>query len=202
MSARFFLKIQIMSKILAFSGSSRKNSYNSQLVKIAAAGASSAGASVTVIDLADFPMPIYEQDLETAQGLPDNARKFKQLLIEHDGLLIASPEYNSAFSPLLKNVLDWASRTESPDEKPMLAYQGKYCAIMAASPGGLGGMRGLVFLRMLMGNLGVTVLPAQQAVGSVFKAFDADGSLLDKKQDLAVRALGSQLHEVLQRMGR
>lgn len=140
-----------MAKILAFSGSARENSYNQKLVKIAALGASKVGAEVTVINLADYPLPLYNADLEKEQGLPENAKKLKQLMLEHDGLLIASPEYNSAFSALLKNTIDWMSRAESSDEssdeKPLAAYQGKVAAIMAASPGALGGIRGLVFLR-------------------------------------------------------
>jgi len=182
-----------MTKILAFSGSSRKGSYNQKMVEIAASGAKNAGAEVTVIDLADYPMPIFNQDLEAKQGMPDNALAFKQRLIEHDGFLIASPEYNSAFSPLLKNVIDWASRATTENEPPLLAYQGKTAAIMAASPGALGGIRGLVFLRMLLGNMGVTILPEQQALRQAFKAFNDDGSLIDNKQQQAIMSLGEKL---------
>ncbi len=102
-----------MIKVLAFAGSSRQESFNKKLVRIAAAGAEGAGARVTVIDLADYPMSLFNQDLEAGEGMPEAARAFKQLLIEHDGFLIASPEYNGAFSPLLKNALDWASRAEA-----------------------------------------------------------------------------------------
>jgi len=186
-----------MIKILAFAGSSRKGSVNKKLVKIAATAAENAGAIVTVIDLADYPMPIFNQDLEAEQGMPEKARAFKQLLIDHDGFLIASPEYNSAFSPLLKNVIDWASRAESKDEPPLQAYKGKYVSIMAASPGALGGLRGLVFLRMLLGNIGVTVLAEQQAIAQAFKAFSDDGGLVDKTQQLAVERLGINLVKIL-----
>ena len=182
-----------MAKILAFAGSARKDSFNKKLVAIAAEGAKQAGAEVTVIDLADYPMPIFDQDLEAEQGMPDTAKAFKQLLVDHDGLLIASPEYNSAFSPLLKNVIDWASRATEENEPPLLAYRGKYAAIMATSPGGLGGMRGLVFLRMLLGNLGITVLPDQQAVPSAFQAFTDNGSLQDEKLQARVMSLGESL---------
>jgi chromate reductase len=156
---------------------------------------------VTVINMADFRMPVYEQDLEAEQGMPENARAFKKLLTEHDAFLIASPEYNSAFRPMLVNALDWASRAEAADEVPLIAYQAKYCAVMSASPGGLGGMRGLVFLRMFLrmflGNLGLTVLPEHQALGSAFKAFDADGGLIDKKQEQAIMHLGGKLAKTL-----
>lgn len=185
-----------MTKILAFAGSARKDSFNKKLVKIAARGAVEAGADVTVIDLADFPMPLFDQDLEAAEGMPKAAGEFKRLMIDHDGLLIASPEYNSAFSPLLKNVIDWASRSESDDEPSLLAYQGKVAAIMAASPGGLGGIRGLVFLRMLLGNLDVMVLPQQIAIRQAFKAFDDSGSLIDEKQNKTVQDIGRTLVRV------
>jgi NAD(P)H-dependent FMN reductase len=185
-----------MAKILAFSGSARTDSYNQKLVKIAAVGAEQAGAEVTVINLADFPMPIFNQDTEAAEGIPESARQFKQLLIEHDGFLLASPEYNSAFSPLLKNAIDWASR-KAVDEPPLLAYRGKLAVIMAASPGALGGLRGLVFLRMLLGNIGVTVLPDQYALAQAAQAFDNDGGLLNESARNTVINLGSVLAKTL-----
>lgn len=180
-------------RILAFAGSSRRDSFNKRLLKIAASGAEAAGADVTRIDLADYPMPLFNQDLESEQGIPENALKFKRHLIDHDGFIIASPEYNSAFSPLLKNVIDWASRAESDDEPPLMAFQGKTAVILAASPGALGGLRGLVFLRMLLANIGVTVLPDQQAIPQAFKAFNEDGSLVDERKQQSVLALGRKL---------
>jgi len=188
-----------MPKILAFSGSARKNSFNQRLVKIAAQGAEQAGAEVTVINLADFPMPIFNQDDEAEHGIPDAARAFKNLLIEHDGFLIASPEYNSAFSPLLKNAIDWASRREG-DEAPLLAYRGKVAAIMAASPGALGGLRGLVFLRLLLSNIGVTVLPEQQAIVQADKALHPDGYLNDAQLQAAVLNLGAKLADATRKL--
>jgi len=189
-----------MTKILAFAGSARKESFNKKLVNIAAVGAKEAGAEVTVIDLADFDMPLFNQDLEADKGLPDNAQKFKRLLIEHDGFLIASPEYNSAFSPLLKNAIDWASRAQSDDEPSLIAYRGKYAAVMAASPGGLGGMRGLVFLRMLLGNIGVTVIPEQQAISQALNAFDESGNLIDEGKQAAIINIGARLANVLKKL--
>ncbi len=180
-------------RILAFAGSSRKDSFNKKLLAIAVLGAEEAGADVTLIDLADYPMPLFNQDLEDEEGMPENARKFKKLLIDHDAFIIASPEYNSAFSPLLKNVIDWASRAESDNEPPLAAYQGKMAAILAASPGALGGLRGLVFLRMLLANIGVTVLPEQQAIPQAFNAFNEDGSLVDERKQNAVMSLGQKL---------
>lgn len=189
-----------MPKTLAFAGSSRKGSFNQKLVNIAASGAKKAGAEVTVIDLADYPMPIFNQDLELSRGMPEKAREFKNLLIAHDGFLIASPEYNGALSPLLKNVIDWASRSESEDEPSLAAYRGKVVAIMSASPGGLGGLRGLVFLRMLLGDLGMIVLPKQQAIAHAFDAFTPDGTLVNEKQQESVLKLGIELTQTLRRL--
>ena len=182
-----------MAKILAFAGSSRKESFNKKLVRIAAMGAAEAGASVTVIDLADYPMPLFDQDLEAKDGMPENAHKFKKILKEHDAIMIASPEYNSAFSPLLKNAIDWAKRVESKDEPPLVAYKEKVAVIMSASPGALGGSRGLVFLRMLLANLGVIVLPEHSVIPEAYKAFNEDGSLRDERNQKSVRELGRKL---------
>ncbi len=189
-----------MTKILAFAGSSRKGSINKKLVQIAASAAEKEGAKVSVIDLIDYPMPLFNQDLETEQGMPEKAREFKNLLVTHDGFLIASPEYNSAFSPLLKNVIDWASRAESENEAPLLAYMGKTATIMSTSPGALGGLRGLVFLRMLLSNIGVTVLPEQQAIAHGYKAFSEQGDLLDGKQQQAIENLGANLVQVVNKL--
>jgi len=184
-----------MSKILAFSGSSRKESFNQKLVKISAAGAEKAGAEVKIVSLGDFQMPLFNQDFEAEYGMPEDARLLKTLLAESDGFLIASPEYNGAFSPLLKNAIDWASRSVE-GEPPMEIYKNKVAGIMAASPGALGGMRGLVFLRMLLNNLGVMVLPDQLTVPSAFKAFNEDGQLLDQAKQRAIESLGERLHQV------
>jgi NAD(P)H-dependent FMN reductase len=190
----------MMAKILAFAGSARKDSLNKKLLKIVAAGAEAAGADLTLVDLADFEMPLFNQDLETEAGMPDRAGEFKRLMIEHDGFLIASPEYNSAFSPLLKNTLDWASRAESEDEPPLVAFRGKTAGILATSPGGLGGIRGLVHLRMMLGNLGVIVMPEQQAVPNGFQAFNDEGSMSDEKLESSIRTLGGNLVQFTDRI--
>src|SRR5688572_18337049 len=129
-------------RILAFAGSLRKDSYNKKLLAIAVQGARDAGAEVTVVELVDYPLPLFDEDLERA-GTPENAKKLKQLFLEHDALLIASPEYNSSFTAITKNTIDWVSRS-SPGEPGLAAYRGKTAAIIAASPGALGGLRGLV----------------------------------------------------------
>jgi len=186
-------------KILAFAGSTREASYNKKLVKIAAEGAKAAGAEVTYIDLRDLPMPIYDEDLEAKEGIPENARKFKELLKAHQGLLIAAPEYNSSITAVLKNAIDWASRPESGE--PMLAaFTGKVAAIMSASPGGLGGLRGLIHVRSILSSINVLVLPEQKAISSAFQAFDEEGKLKDPKQQEAVEQLGSKVATLLAKL--
>lgn len=188
-------------KILAFAGSAREASFNKKLVKIAANGAKLAGADVTYLDLRDLPMPLFDQDLEEKEGLPDNVLKFKALLKEHQGFLIAAPEYNSSITPLLKNAIDWASRSE-PGE-PYLAltcFRGKIAAIMATSPGGLGGLRGLVHVRSILENIGVLVIPEQKAIPNAFQVFDEQGNLKDQEQQKAIEDIGRKLTEVVAKL--
>ncbi len=189
-----------MNKILAFSGSSRKDSFNKKMLNVAIVGAETAGAEVTVIDLADYPMPIYNGDLENNEGMPEHAQAFKKLLTEHDGLLIASPEYNSSFPALLKNAIDWASRSESPDETRLSAYQNKIAAIMCATPGGSGGMKALLFLRLQLEYLSMIVLPNQQSLSQAHQAFDDNGVLVDQKKVTAVKSVGADLANALLKM--
>ena len=186
-----------MSDILAFAGSTREGSYNRKLIRIAARGAAEAGADVNLVELIDYPMPIMNQDLEDRKGMPEKAGEFKKLMLQSRGLLISAPEYNSSLTPLLKNVLDWSSRSESPEEKILSAYRNKIAVIMSASPGRLGGMRGLVVLRMMLWNLGVTVLPATRSVSGANEAFAEDGSLKSGRQQKAVMRLGKILAEAV-----
>lgn len=164
-------------RILAFSGSARRESFNQRLVEFAATNARAAGAEVTVINLRDFPMPIMNQDIEREEGPPENATRLKTLFIEHDGLLLAAPEYNSSITPLLKNTLDWVSRRVG-DEPPMVAYRNKTAALLSASPGRLGGLRGLVHTRAILSTLGMLVMPGQASISSAAAAFDENGALL------------------------
>ncbi len=183
-------------RILAFAGSLRRDSFNKKLVSIAAQGAEKAGAEVTVLDLKDFPLPLFDQDLEAEQGMPDMAKKLKKFFIDHDGLLIASPEYNSSIPGVLKNAFDWVSRPE-PGESPLVAFQGKVATLMSASPGALGGLRALVHVRAILGNLGVVVLPGQVAVPKAHEAFQSNGALIDQEQQAAIAGLGQTLASFL-----
>lgn len=188
-----------MIKILAFAGSGRRDSVNKKVVNVAAAGAREAGAEVTFVQLEDFNMPLFTEDLEAEKGMDEGGQKFKELLMEHDGFLIASPEYNSSYSALFKNAIDWASR-KLDGEKPLEAYRGKVAGIMAASPGALGGMRVLVTLRMLMENLGTLVLPNQKAVGNAFNLFDEQGNITDEKMEKALKGIGAELVATLEKL--
>lgn len=183
-------------KILAFSGSARRHSYNQRLVEIAASGARNCGAAVTVVSLRDFPMPLFDEDLEQDRGLPEATLRLKKLFREHAGLLIACPEYNSSITPLLKNTLDWVSRP-APGEPPLISFRGKSAALLSGSPGTLGGLRGLVHVRAILGNIGVMVLPDQVAIGTAHDAFDGAGSLADPAIRSRVLSLGEQLAELV-----
>jgi NAD(P)H-dependent FMN reductase len=165
-------------------------------VSIAAKAARDAGAEVTQIDLKDFPLPLFDQDLEAEQGMPENGKKLKQLFIDHDGLMISCPEYNSSITAVLKNAFDWVSRP-APGEPSLLAFRGKVAILMSASPGALGGLRGLVHVRSILGNVGAIILPDQVAVAKAYEAFQPDGSLADPKQQAAIEGLGQTLASFL-----
>lgn len=186
-------------KILAFAGSTREASFNKRLIRVAADGARAAGADVTVIDLRDHPLPLYDGDLETSSGLPGNALALKALFAAHNGLLISAPEYNGGMSGVLKNTIDWVSR-QGDDPTPLAAYTGKVCGLMSASPGGLGGLRGLAHVRQILTGLGVLVIPQQRAVGGAANAFDADGKLQDSAQQAAVEGIGVRVVDLVRRL--
>ena len=175
-------------KILVFAGSARAGSMNKKLASIAADQARAAGAEVTLLDLAEHRLPMYDGDLEAGEGVPAVAEALRKTFLEHDGFIIASPEYNSSISPMLKNTLDWISRPDG-DDASIVAYRGKVAGLVAASPGGLGGLRGLVHLRSILGNIGVTVVPQQHAISGAMNAFNDDGSLVKDANAAAVKGV-------------
>lgn len=179
-------------KILIFAGSGREGSFNKKLAKVACALAVKAGAQATFIDLKDYPMPLYDGDLEAKEGLPVNAIKLKELFVAHQALLIACPEYNSSITALLKNTIDWVSR-QGKDAQPLLPYKNKVAALVSASPGALGGLRGLVHVRAILGNIGVLVIPTQLAVSKAAEAFNPDGTLKDPTQHSSLEKLVQEL---------
>jgi NAD(P)H-dependent FMN reductase len=186
-------------RILAFAGSTRTESFNKKLVKVAAAGAQAAGAEVTYIDLRDLPLPVYDGDLEAKDGLPENAKKLKALFLSHQGLLISAAEYNSSITAVLKNTIDWVSRP-APGEAPLACFKGKVAALLSASPGAFGGLRGLVTVRSILGNIQVLVLPDQVCVPKAHEAFAADGSLKDAKTQQSAQEIGATLTRILTKL--
>jgi chromate reductase, NAD(P)H dehydrogenase (quinone) len=192
-----------MARILAFAGSARKDSLNKKLARAAAEAARAAGAEVTFIDLDDFPMPVYHGDLESGRGMPEGARRLRELFLAHDALLIASPENNQSVSALLKNAIDWVSRSVGDGKganSGLAPYRGKVAAIMAATPGPWGGARGLPHLRQILSGLGVMVLPAQVQLARAHEAFDDSGALGDEHASKSVRALAEALAQAAEKL--
>lgn len=177
-------------KILAFAGSLRQESFNKKLIKIASEAAKSQGAQVTLIDLKEYPLPVYDGDIEDREGLPENALKLKKLMWEHDGFLISAPEYNSSISGALKNVIDWTSRQATDDEVYLSCFIDKCACLMSASPSALGGLRGLVHLRSILENIYTFVLPKQKTIPNAPDAFDSQGNLKSAEQKKGIDELG------------
>lgn len=175
-----FTTLSAQVKVLTFAGSAREGSANKKLAKLAAKTATELGADATFIDLKDYPIPLYNEDLETKNGMPENAKSIRQLMIGSQVIIIASPEYNASLTALLKNTLDWASRSEKGGSSRE-AFQGKKFVIMSASPGARGGARGLVHLRAVIENIGGTILPEQIVIPDAYNAFDEKGDLKDPK---------------------
>ena len=174
-------------RILAFSGSARKESLNRKFLGVAVQAVRAAGGEVTLIDLNDYELPLYHGDHEDAKGLPANAVKLIELITRHAALLIASPEYNSMITPLLKNTVDWCTRG---DKNP---FNGKVAAVISASPGALGGARSLKLAQQLMLHLGCHVVPGKTILPQADAAFDDGGALKDPRSQKAVQTLATAL---------
>jgi chromate reductase, NAD(P)H dehydrogenase (quinone) len=169
-----------MTRLLVFAGSARRDSLNKKLAAAAAELARAAGAEVEWIDLADYPMPLYDGDLEEGDGIPTTVTALRDKMAAADGFILACPEYNSSITPLLKNVIDWTSRPQSESAPSLIAYRGKVAAIVSASPGPIGGMRGLVHVRAILSSIGVLVVPGDVAISNAFQAFDESGRWKDE----------------------
>ncbi len=185
-------------KVLAFSGSLRKGSYNHRLVEVAAGGARAAGAEVTVLRLSEFALPVFDEDLE-AKGTPDSVKRLKDIFRAHQGLLISSPEYNSSVTAALKNAIDWVSRPEQ-GQPPLSCFTDKVAGLMAASPGALGGLRGLVHLRAILSNISVLVLPEQFALSKAHEAFGEGATLSDAKAKATVEGIGAKVASTISKL--
>ena len=191
-------------KILIFAGSTRRNSFNRKLAHAAAQMARQVGAEVTHIELADFDIPLYNADLE-ARGTPPDVIRLKQLMFEHPGWILCSPEYNGSYTALLKNTIDWASSPVKGDAhwasgtKP---FKGKVVGLLSASPGAFGGLRGIGHLQPLLLNLQCWVAPKNFCLGKAGEAFDADGHLLAEAAQKGVKAVVDQVNWAIASMNR
>jgi NAD(P)H-dependent FMN reductase len=179
-------------RILAFAASTRRESFNRKLIRVAAQGAREAGAEVTLLELGEYPVPIYNGDDEKEKGLPPVVRKLEELFRSHNGYLVSSPEYNGGMPGLLKNTLDWLTRP-GIDGAPFGMFTDKPVAIMAASPGRFGGARMLPLLRQYLGHLQMLVLPQLYGLAKAGEAFDDDGRLKDSKIEGIVKGLGEKV---------
>ncbi len=183
-------------RLLFMAGSAREASFNKRLGRLAHDVAEANGIASTWADIGDYPMPIYDGDFEAKEGPPENARKLKALFSVHDGIFLACPEYDASITPLLKNTIDWIGRVKDDDGGPSSVYKTRVFALGSASPGALGGLRGLIVVRQTLElGLGALVLPDQIAVPRANEAFGDDGHLKDK-------GLMQHLRTVVQKLSR
>jgi chromate reductase, NAD(P)H dehydrogenase (quinone) len=187
-------------KILVIPGSLRSGSLNARLAAVAAYEFAQAGAEVTRISLGDFPLPIYDGDLQTRSGVPKHAINLKRMIGTHHGVLIVTPEYNSSVPPLVKNTIDWVSRVQDAQETRGQVFRERAFAIAAASESRLGGTRSLAALRLILTACHATVIPNQLALSFAADAYDDMDRLKHRSDVEALDALVRQLIEVSQRM--
>jgi chromate reductase, NAD(P)H dehydrogenase (quinone) len=187
-------------KILVIPGSLRTGSLNARLAAVAAREIAQAGAEVTRISLSDFPLPIYDGDLQARSGVPKHAVNLKRMIGVHHGVLIVTPEYNSSVPALVKNTIDWVSRVQDPHESRGQVFRERAFAIAAASGGRLGGTRALSALRLILTACHAMVVPNQLALSFAEDAYD-DMERLKHPADIeAMDAMVRQLIEFSQRM--
>jgi NAD(P)H-dependent FMN reductase len=190
-------------RVLVFAGSARRESLNKKLARVATAEALALGAEATFVDLDDYPLPVYHGDLEAAEGMPANAMRLRALFMSHHALAIASPENNQSITALLKNTIDWLSRSIGDgkgDNSGLAPYRGKVAALLAASPGPFGGVRHLPHLRQSLAGLGVLVLGTQFALAHADEAFGEAGELKDARAARSVKSLVGELVEATRRI--
>jgi chromate reductase len=193
-------KIMSALKILVIPGSLRTGSLNARLAAAAAYQFGQAGADVTRISLGDFPLPIYDGDLQTKSGVPKNAVNLKRMIGTHHGVLIVTPEYNSSVPPLVKNAIDWVTRVQDPHETRGQVFRDRAFAIAAASAGRLGGTRCLAALRLILSACRATVIPNQLALSFADEAYDEMDRLKHPADIEALNAMVRQLIDVSQHM--
>lgn len=168
-------------KILVFAGSIRTGAYSGKTADVAQKELAVQGAEVTRISLADYPLPIMDQDLEKEKGVPENAYRLARLFAGHDGILIATPEYNGSMPPLLKNAIDWISRVKTDDGKPLRPLPGKVVAICSSSDGHFAGIRSAAHLRAVLAHIQMDVIAPQCSVPNADQTFDEDGAFREER---------------------
>ena len=187
-------------KILVIPGSLRTGSLNVKLAALAAHQIAQAGAEVTRISLADFPLPIYDGDLQAKSGVPKNAVNLKRMIGAHHGVLIVTPEYNASVPPLVKNTIDWVTRVQDPQERRGQVFRGRAFAIAASSQSRLGGSRSLAALRLILSACQALVIPNQLALSFAGEAYDDMDRLKHPADIEALEALVRQLIDVSQHL--
>jgi NAD(P)H-dependent FMN reductase len=187
-------------KILIIPGSLRTGSHNARLAAQAAYEFTQAGVDVTQLSLGDFPLPIYDGDLQAKSGVPKNAVNLKRIMAGHHGVLLVTPEYNASLPPLVKNTIDWLSRVQDPNEARGQVFRERPFAIAAASESRLGGTRVLAALRLVLSALQATVIPNQLALSFAAQAYDDMDRLKNPADIGALKALVRQLIDVSQRL--
>jgi chromate reductase len=185
-------------KILVIPGSLRTGSLNARLAAAAAHELALAGVEVTRISLGDFPLPIYDGDLQTKSGVPKNAVNLKRMMATHHGVLIVTPEYNSSVPALVKNAIDWVTRVHDAHETRGQVFRERPFAIAAASENRLGGIRALAALRLILSACQAIVIPSQLALSFAGEAYDDMDRLKHPADIEALNALVRQLIDVSQ----
>jgi NAD(P)H-dependent FMN reductase len=188
-------------KILVIPGSLRTGSFNVKLAALATKELALADADVTRISLADYPLPIYDADLAKSE-LPQSAIRLKQLVGNHGGIFIASPEYNASIPPLLKNAIDWISVVRERDEPQLYTFQNRAFALGAASPGRSGGMQSLITLRQVLAiGCRAFVVPEQVTIPNASEAFDVSDELKDTRAATQLKLVVRKLVDYARMMG-
>jgi NAD(P)H-dependent FMN reductase len=187
-------------KILVIPGSLRSGSLNAKLAAVAAHALAQAGAEITRISLGDFPLPIYDGDLQAKSGVPKHAVNLKRMMAAHQGVLIVTPEYNSSVPALVKNTIDWVSRVQDVHEIRGQVFRERVFAIASASGGRLGGARALAALRLILSACHAQVIPNQFALSFADDAYDETDRLKNSADAEALKALVRQLIDISQRM--
>jgi chromate reductase, NAD(P)H dehydrogenase (quinone) len=180
-------------RILVFAGSNRKNAYSGKLATVAALALAKAGADVTHVQLSDYALPIIDEDFEREHGIPDAAMRLGRLMASHDGVMICSPEYNGSIPPLLKNTIDWLSRISKDGLRPLKPFEGRVAALCSSSPGAFAGVRGLLHLRAVAVQVGMTVISEQCSIAQAHEAFGEDGALQNPRSAAALDKVAQAL---------